>query len=216
MARAGFDPASHSGKALVNVLESYPRDELFQIDEDTLFDFAMAIMALEERPRVRVLARRDKFDRFVSVLVFVPRDRYDSDIRKRIGDYLADGLRRPRLGLLSGLPRRSADPRPLHHRPGRGADAESRPGDPRGRGQRDHPQTGSTGWRRRSATKFDPARARGARGALPRCLPGRLSRRRSRRRPPSTTSRPSRRCRPSGRSGQASTARIAARRMRSP
>ncbi|MBN9021628.1 MAG: NAD-glutamate dehydrogenase, partial [Rhizobiales bacterium] len=89
MARAGFAPASHSGKALANVLETYPRDELFPIDEDTLYDFAMQVMALGERPRVRVLARRDRFDRYVSVLVFVPRDRYDSDIRIRIGDALA-------------------------------------------------------------------------------------------------------------------------------
>ena len=87
--RAGFDPDGHSGKALFNVLESYPRDELFQIDEDTLYHFALAILQLVERPRVRVLPRRDRFDRFVSVLVFVPRDRYDSDVRKKIGDYLA-------------------------------------------------------------------------------------------------------------------------------
>ncbi|HET7718233.1 MAG TPA: NAD-glutamate dehydrogenase, partial [Bauldia sp.] len=90
MERAGFDPASHSGKSLWNVLETYPRDELFQIDEDTLFDFAMQIMALDERPRVRVLARRDRYDRFVSVIVFVPRDRYDSDVRVKIGAYLAE------------------------------------------------------------------------------------------------------------------------------
>jgi glutamate dehydrogenase len=88
--RAGFDPASHSGKALANVLEHYPRDELFQIDEDTLYNFALAILQLDERPRVRVLARRDRFDRFVSVLVYVPRERYDSDIRAKIGAYLAD------------------------------------------------------------------------------------------------------------------------------
>ena len=87
--RAGFDPASHSGKALVNVLETYPRDELFQIDEDMLYHFALAILQLDERPRVRVLPRRDRFDRFVSVLVYVPRDRYDSQIRALIGDYLA-------------------------------------------------------------------------------------------------------------------------------
>jgi glutamate dehydrogenase len=87
--RAGFQPGSHSGKALANVLENYPRDELFQIDEDTLYRFAIAILQLEERPRVRVLARRDRFDRFVSVLVYVPRERYDSDIRAKIGDYLA-------------------------------------------------------------------------------------------------------------------------------
>jgi len=88
-ARAGFDANSHSGKALTNVLENYPRDELFQVDEDTLYHFALAILQLDERPRVRVLARRDRFDRFVSVLVFVPRERYDSRIRARIGDYLS-------------------------------------------------------------------------------------------------------------------------------
>ena len=87
--RAGYDPDGHSGKALVNVLETYPRDELFQIDDDTLYQFALAILALDERPRVRVLPRRDRFDRFVSVLVYVPRDRYDSRIRALIGDYLA-------------------------------------------------------------------------------------------------------------------------------
>jgi glutamate dehydrogenase len=87
--RAGFDPASHSGKALVNVLETYPRDELFQIDEDLLYHFALAVLQLDERPRVRVLPRRDRFDRFVSVLVYVPRERYDSAIRALIGDYLA-------------------------------------------------------------------------------------------------------------------------------
>jgi len=87
--RAGFDPASHSGKALVNVLETYPRDELFQIDEDTLYQFALVILQLDERPRVRVLPRRDRFDRFVSILVYVPRDRYDSGIRAAIGNYLA-------------------------------------------------------------------------------------------------------------------------------
>jgi glutamate dehydrogenase len=87
--RSGFDPNSHSGKALVNVLENYPRDELFQIDEDTLYQFALAILQLDERPRVRVLPRYDRFDRFVSVLVFVPRERYDSEIRARIGAYLA-------------------------------------------------------------------------------------------------------------------------------
>ncbi len=87
--RAGFDPGSHFSKALTNVLEHYPRDELFQIDEETLYHFAMAILQLDERPRVRVLARHDRFDRFVSVLVFVPRDRYSSTIRGKIGDYLS-------------------------------------------------------------------------------------------------------------------------------
>jgi glutamate dehydrogenase len=91
-ARAGFDANSHSGKALTNVLEHYPRDELFQVDDDSLYHFALAILQLDERPRVRVLARRDRFDRFVSVLVFVPRERYDSYIRARIGDYLSSAF----------------------------------------------------------------------------------------------------------------------------
>ncbi|WP_378947089.1 NAD-glutamate dehydrogenase [Mesorhizobium sp. ANAO-SY3R2] len=86
--KSGFDPADHSGKALINVLESYPRDELFQIAVPTLRKHAEAILGLVERPRVRALVRVDQFDRFVSVLVFVPRDRYDSIVRERIGAYL--------------------------------------------------------------------------------------------------------------------------------
>ncbi|MBO0757081.1 MAG: NAD-glutamate dehydrogenase, partial [Bradyrhizobiaceae bacterium] len=89
LARAGFSPESHSGRALVNVMETYPRDELFEIDEDTLYQFALAILQLHERPRVRVLPRRDRFDRFVSILVFVPRDRFDSSARIAIGNMLA-------------------------------------------------------------------------------------------------------------------------------
>ncbi|MGB3387297.1 MAG: NAD-glutamate dehydrogenase domain-containing protein, partial [Pseudaminobacter sp.] len=88
VAKSGFDPADHSGKALTSVLESYPRDELFQIALPTLRKHAEAILGLIERPRVRALVRVDQFDRFVSVLVFVPRDRYDSVVRERIGTYL--------------------------------------------------------------------------------------------------------------------------------
>jgi len=93
ISRAGLGANSHSGKALAAVLEQYPRDELFAIDEDTLLGFGLAILQLEERPRVRVLARRDRFDRFVSVLVYVPRDRFDSAVREEIGVFLADAYR---------------------------------------------------------------------------------------------------------------------------
>src|SRR6266540_1999970 len=93
MTRAGFDPDGHSGKALANVRENYPRDELFQLDEDTLYQFARAVLQLDERPRVRVLPRRDRFDRFVSILVYVPRERYSSAVREAIGDYLADAYK---------------------------------------------------------------------------------------------------------------------------
>ncbi|MBR1197826.1 NAD-glutamate dehydrogenase [Bradyrhizobium sp. AUGA SZCCT0274] len=87
--RAGFDPASHSGKAVLHILEDYPRDELFQLDAKTLYNFVMEVLTLYERPRVRALARADKFDRFVSILVFIPREKYDTDVRTRVGDFLA-------------------------------------------------------------------------------------------------------------------------------
>lgn len=90
--KSGFDPADHSGKALTNVLESYPRDELFQIAVPTLRKHAEAILGLIERPRVRALVRVDQFDRFVSVLTFVPRDRYDSVVREKIGAYLKNAF----------------------------------------------------------------------------------------------------------------------------
>jgi glutamate dehydrogenase len=84
----GYDPESHSGKLLLNTLESYPRDDLFQIDVHLLARFCMQINELSDRPRVRVLPRIDRFDRFVSLIVYVPRDQYDSIARERIGDYL--------------------------------------------------------------------------------------------------------------------------------
>jgi len=87
--RAGFDPDSHSGKAVQHILEEYPRDELFQVDAETLYNFVMEILTLYERPRVRALARADKFDRFVSILVFIPREKYDTDVRTRVAAFLA-------------------------------------------------------------------------------------------------------------------------------
>jgi glutamate dehydrogenase len=87
--RAGHDPASHAGKSLMAALDAYPRDELFQIGVDQLYDFATEIASLPDRPRVKVLPRIDRFDNFVSILVFMPRDRYTSEARAEIGDYLA-------------------------------------------------------------------------------------------------------------------------------
>ncbi|HWG06701.1 MAG TPA: NAD-glutamate dehydrogenase [Beijerinckiaceae bacterium] len=89
LAAASLDPRSHSGKVLSNVLETFPRDELFQIDAGTLSAFVAEIASLYERPRLRVLTRADRFDRFVSVIAFIPRDRYDTSVRRRVGDYLA-------------------------------------------------------------------------------------------------------------------------------
>lgn len=85
----GFDPNSHSGRILHNTLQSYPRDDLFQIDTDLLIRFIEQIMELSDRPRVRVLPRIDRFDRFVSVIIFVPREEYNSYVREKIGEFLA-------------------------------------------------------------------------------------------------------------------------------
>ena len=97
--RTRFTPSGHSGKALVNVLETYPRDDLFRIGDELLFDFAMLILQLDERPRVRVLARRDRFDRFMSVLVYLPRARSSNDVVEAVGDLLAARYK----GHVSGL-----------------------------------------------------------------------------------------------------------------
>ena len=76
--RRPASPGSHNEKALLEILDTYPRDELFQISEDELFDAAMGILHLGERQRLRLFARRDPFGRFFSLLVFVPRDRFNT------------------------------------------------------------------------------------------------------------------------------------------
>ena len=85
MEASGFKPDSHSGKSLFNVLETYPRDELLQISRGELEQIASGILRLEERPRTRVFARRDRFDRFVSAFIFLPRDRFNTELREKIG-----------------------------------------------------------------------------------------------------------------------------------
>ena len=79
--RSGYDPHSHAGKALLHVLHSYPRDELFQIDEDDLFEITRGIVQLQERQRIALFLRRDPFERFISAFVYVPRDRYNTKLR---------------------------------------------------------------------------------------------------------------------------------------
>jgi glutamate dehydrogenase len=90
--RAGFPRDSHDAKALVDFLESYPRDGLFQIDTDELFKIAMGVLGLGERPRVRLFVHRDPLERFVSCLVTVPRDRYNTETRERIAGILLDAF----------------------------------------------------------------------------------------------------------------------------
>jgi glutamate dehydrogenase len=90
--RSGFAPNSHDGKALMNILETYPRDELFQIDDDTLYETAMGILHLQERPRTALFLRRDELERYCSCLVYVPRERYNTELRQHIQEILADEL----------------------------------------------------------------------------------------------------------------------------
>ena len=90
--RAGYSRDSHDGKALVNILETYPRDELFQIDEDTLYDIATGILHLQERQQVALFVREDAFKRYVSCLVFVPRERYNTYLRQDMQDILSRGF----------------------------------------------------------------------------------------------------------------------------
>lgn len=88
LARSGIDRDSHDGKALLAILDSYPRDELFQIDEDALYDHAMGILQLQERRRVALFMRRDPVGRFAACLVFVPRERFDATLSDRFAAIL--------------------------------------------------------------------------------------------------------------------------------
>ena len=91
--RAGLDPNSHDGKALLAILDAYPRDELFQIDEDTLYGHALGILQLQERRRVAMFARRDAVGRFATCLVFAPRERFDAALSDRFCQLLQQAWR---------------------------------------------------------------------------------------------------------------------------
>ena len=92
MAAAGFAPGSHNAVRLANILETYPRDELFQVDAPILLETAQDILHLSDRPRIKLFVRHDPFDRFVSVLFFAPRERYDARLRQRAGEILAEAF----------------------------------------------------------------------------------------------------------------------------
>ncbi len=85
---AGFAPQSHTGKALMDVLETYPRDELFQTPIDELVPIAEAVLHTRERRQLRLFVRRDTYGRYLSCLVYLPRDRYTTAVRERIAGIL--------------------------------------------------------------------------------------------------------------------------------
>ena len=90
--RSGLPAGSHDLKALMHILETFPRDELFQSTGDELFTAAMGVVQLQERQRVKLFIRRDSFGRFFSCLVYLPRDRYNSQVRTRIQNILIAAL----------------------------------------------------------------------------------------------------------------------------
>ncbi len=92
MTQSGLAPSSHSGKALRHILETLPREELFQSSEDELLRTAMGVLGLQERVRSRLFLRRDKYSRFISALVYLPRERFNTDVRLRIEAMLKDAL----------------------------------------------------------------------------------------------------------------------------
>ncbi|MEJ2120039.1 MAG: NAD-glutamate dehydrogenase [Alphaproteobacteria bacterium] len=93
--RAGFEMGSHDGKALLHILETFPRDELFQVNDDELFNTSLGILHLQERHRTALFVRQDAFERFISCLVFVPRDRHDTALRQRFSKILEAAFNGP-------------------------------------------------------------------------------------------------------------------------
>jgi glutamate dehydrogenase len=81
--RSGLPVGGHAGKTLVNILATYPRDELFQTSEDDLLRTAKAILHLEKRQRLRLFVRRDAFERFLSCLIYAPRENYTTELRQK-------------------------------------------------------------------------------------------------------------------------------------
>ncbi|WP_025273950.1 NAD-glutamate dehydrogenase [Haloglycomyces albus] len=92
LSRSGVTLSSHSGKDLVTALETYPRDELFQARTDDLFDTAMGVLRLAGRRRLRLFMRRDAYDRFVSCLVYLPKDRFNTATRLKIQRILLERI----------------------------------------------------------------------------------------------------------------------------
>lgn len=90
MSAAGATPGGHTEKALANLIETWPRDELLQTRSTVLGPMIMSALHLIGRPRTKLYLRRDEFDRFVTALVFVPRESYDTALRQRMATVLTE------------------------------------------------------------------------------------------------------------------------------
>src|SRR5918993_12433 len=90
--RSGVPSDSHTGKELLEVLETYPRDELLQVGADELLPVALAVLHLQERRQTRLFLRQDPTGRFWSALVYLPRDRYTTEVRLAMQQLLLEKL----------------------------------------------------------------------------------------------------------------------------
>jgi glutamate dehydrogenase len=87
--RRGHGPGGHDGRALRNILDTWPRDELFQAPEEAILAGCLRALDLQIRPRAALVLRRDPFERFVSAIAWLPRDTFDTAMRERIGGLIA-------------------------------------------------------------------------------------------------------------------------------
>jgi glutamate dehydrogenase len=92
MERAGHYKGSHAAKALLNIIETFPRDLLFQVGVEELFNTTMGILHLQERQRIRLFIHPDRFGRFYSCIVYVPRESFNTHVRKKILSVLTETL----------------------------------------------------------------------------------------------------------------------------
>jgi glutamate dehydrogenase len=92
VSRSGLKRDSHSGKALRHILDTLPREELFQCSTDELFALSTGLLELAQRTRTRLFIRRDSYGRFFSCLVYIPRDRFNTTVRERVEAVLREAF----------------------------------------------------------------------------------------------------------------------------
>lgn len=92
MNNSTLNPRSHAGKVLLNILETLPRDDLIQASEDELLEISMGIYYMQERRRIRMFSRADIYRRFISCLVYVPKERFNTELREAMQHVLADSF----------------------------------------------------------------------------------------------------------------------------
>jgi glutamate dehydrogenase len=98
MVRSRLSQFGHAGKALLNILETLPRDDLFQANAEDLLDLAMGILYMQDRREIRLFVRKDIYGRFLSCLVYVPKDRYSTELREKFQEVLVKAFDAEEIG----------------------------------------------------------------------------------------------------------------------